>query len=62
VRGGPPASPSTPHVRDPAGSLVEIDHSGADRPPDDIRAQVKPLWGFNEQDGEQMSPRLFVPE
>jgi catechol 2,3-dioxygenase-like lactoylglutathione lyase family enzyme len=50
------------YVRDPAGNLVEIDHSGADRLPDDIRSQITPLWGFNEQDDEQMSARLFVPE
>jgi catechol 2,3-dioxygenase-like lactoylglutathione lyase family enzyme len=50
------------YVRDPAGNLVEIDHSGAGRLPDDIRSQIKPLWGFNEQDDEQMSARLFVPE
>jgi catechol 2,3-dioxygenase-like lactoylglutathione lyase family enzyme len=50
------------YVRDPAGNLVEIDHYGADRLPDDLRAQVKPLWDFNAQDDEQMSARLFVPE
>jgi catechol 2,3-dioxygenase-like lactoylglutathione lyase family enzyme len=50
------------YVRDPAGNLVEIDHSGADRLPEDIRAQIKPLWDFNAQDDEQMSARLFVPE
>jgi len=50
------------YVRDPAGNLVEIDHHGADRLPDDLRAQVKPLWDFNPQDDEQMSARLFVPE
>jgi catechol 2,3-dioxygenase-like lactoylglutathione lyase family enzyme len=50
------------YVRDPAGNLVEIDHDGADRLPEDIRAQVKPLWDFNPQDDQQMSARLFVPE
>jgi len=50
------------YVRDPAGNLVEIDHSGADRLPEDIRAQIKPLWDFNAQDDEQMSARLFVPK
>jgi catechol 2,3-dioxygenase-like lactoylglutathione lyase family enzyme len=50
------------YVRDPAGNLVEIDHDGADRLPDDLRAQIKPLWDFNPQDDEQMSARLFVPE
>jgi catechol 2,3-dioxygenase-like lactoylglutathione lyase family enzyme len=50
------------YVRDPAGNLVEIDQAGADRLPEDIRAQIKPLWDFNAQDDEQMSARLFVPE
>jgi catechol 2,3-dioxygenase-like lactoylglutathione lyase family enzyme len=50
------------YVRDPAGNLVEIDHDGADRLPDDIRSQIKPLWDFNPQDDDHMSARLFVPE
>ena len=50
------------YIRDPAGNLVEFDHLGKDRLPDDIRSQVKPLWEFNEQDDENMSGRLFVPE
>jgi len=50
------------YLRDPAGNLVEIDHYGIDRLPDDIRAQVKPLWEFNPQSGEQMQGRLFVPD
>jgi catechol 2,3-dioxygenase-like lactoylglutathione lyase family enzyme len=50
------------YIRDPAGNLVEIDHAGADRLPEDIRSQIKPLWDFNAQDDEQMSARLFVPE
>jgi len=49
------------YVRDPAGNLVEIDQDGVDRLPDDVRAQVKPLWDFNPQSDEQMSARLFVP-
>ena len=48
------------YVRDPAGNLVEIDHHGADRLPDDLRARLKPLWDFNPQSDEQMSARLFV--
>ena len=48
------------YVRDPAGNLVEIDQRGADRLPDDLRALLKPLWGFNEQSDEQMSARLYV--
>ncbi len=50
------------YVRDPAGNLVEIDHHGVDRLPDDLRAQLKGLWDFNAQDAEQMRARLFVPE
>jgi catechol 2,3-dioxygenase-like lactoylglutathione lyase family enzyme len=50
------------YVRDPAGNHVELDHHGADRLPDDLRAQLKGLWDFNPQDDEQMSARLFVPE
>jgi catechol 2,3-dioxygenase-like lactoylglutathione lyase family enzyme len=50
------------YVRDPAGNLVEIDHHGVDRLPDDLRAQLKGLWDFTAQDDEQMSARLFVPD
>jgi catechol 2,3-dioxygenase-like lactoylglutathione lyase family enzyme len=49
------------YVRDPAGNLVEIDHHGVDRLPDDLRARLKPLWGFHPQSDENMSGRLFVP-
>jgi catechol 2,3-dioxygenase-like lactoylglutathione lyase family enzyme len=49
------------YVRDPAGNLVEIDHHGVDRLPDDLRAQLKGLWEFNPQTDEHMSARLFVP-
>ena len=50
------------YVRDPAGNLVEFDHHGADRLPDDIRAQLKPLWESHPQSEEQLRGRLFVPE
>lgn len=50
------------YLRDPGGNLVEIDHHGVDRLPEDIRAQVKPLWEFNPQSDEQMQGRLFVPD
>lgn len=50
------------YVRDPAGNLLEIDHHGVDRLPDDLRAELKGLWEFNPQDDEQMSGRLFVPD
>lgn len=49
------------YVRDPAGNLVEIDHAGVDRLPDDLRAQLKHLWDFNPQDEENMRGCLFVP-
>ena len=49
------------YLRDPAGNLVELDHDGAERLPDDIRAQVKRLWDLNPQDEENMRGRLFVP-
>ena len=49
------------YVRDPAGNLVEIDHAGVDRLPDDLRAQLKQLWDFNAQTEENMRGRLFVP-
>jgi hypothetical protein len=50
------------YIRDPAGNLVEIDHYGVDRLPDDLRAQLKGLWDFNPQTEAQMQGRLFVPE
>jgi MFS family permease len=50
------------YLRDPGGNLVEIDQHGIDRLPEDIRAQVKPLWEFNPQSEEQMQGRLFVPD
>jgi catechol 2,3-dioxygenase-like lactoylglutathione lyase family enzyme len=49
------------YVRDPAGNLVEIDHLGVGRLPDDLRAQLKGLWDLNPQDEEHMQGRLFVP-
>ena len=48
------------YLRDPAGNLVEIDCHGAERLPDDIRAQLKALWDVHPQDEENMSGRLFV--
>ena len=50
------------YLRDPAGNLVEIDHAGKDRLPEDLRSQVMPLWEFNEQSDANMAGRLFVPE
>jgi catechol 2,3-dioxygenase-like lactoylglutathione lyase family enzyme len=48
------------YVRDPAGNLVEIDHHGVDRLPDDLRALLRGLWDFNPQSDENMRARLFV--
>ncbi len=50
------------YVRDPAGNLVEIDHYGVDRLPDDLRARLKALWELNPQSDENMRGRLFVPD
>jgi catechol 2,3-dioxygenase-like lactoylglutathione lyase family enzyme len=50
------------YVRDPAGNLVEIDHHGVDRLPDDMRAQLKSVWELHPQSDEQMRGRLFVPD
>lgn len=49
------------YLRDPAGNLVELDQPGADRLPDDLRAQLKNLSDFNPQDDENLRGRLFVP-
>jgi len=49
------------YVRDPAGNLVEFDQAGADRLPDDLRAQLKHLSDFNPQSDENLRGRLFVP-
>ena len=48
------------YVRDPAGNLVEIDHHGVDRLPDDLRARLKQLWDLHPQSDENMAGRLFV--
>jgi catechol 2,3-dioxygenase-like lactoylglutathione lyase family enzyme len=50
------------YLRDPAGNLIEIDHHGVDRLPEDIREKLRPLWEFNPQSEEQMAGRLFVPD
>lgn len=48
------------YVRDPAGNLVEIDHHGVDRLPDDLRARLMGLWDLHPQTEEHMGARLFV--
>ena len=50
------------YLRDPAGKLVEIDHHGVQRLPEDMRGRLRGLWEFNPQSEEQMRGRLFVPE
>jgi catechol 2,3-dioxygenase-like lactoylglutathione lyase family enzyme len=50
------------YVRDPAGNLVEIDHHGVARLPDDLRAQLKGLWELHPQSDENMRARLCVPD
>ena len=50
------------YLRDPAGDLLEVNHHGVDRLPDDLLARLKGLWELNPQDDEQMSGRLFVPD
>jgi catechol 2,3-dioxygenase-like lactoylglutathione lyase family enzyme len=49
------------YVRDPAGNLMEVDHHGVERLPDDLRAQLKRLWDLNPQSDENLRGRLFVP-
>jgi catechol 2,3-dioxygenase-like lactoylglutathione lyase family enzyme len=50
------------YIRDPAGTLVEIDSPGVDRLPADMRERLKALWDFNAHTEEQMQARLFVPD
>ncbi len=49
------------YVRDPAGNLVELDQHGVARLPDELRAQLRPLWDINPQSEDNMRGRLFVP-
>src|SRR3954454_6871286 len=42
------------YLRDPGGNLVEIDHAGVDRLPEDIRAHLKGIWEINPQSEQQM--------
>ena len=50
------------YLRDPAGNLVEIDHHGVRRLPDDLRARVKRLPDLNPQSEENMRGRLFITD
>lgn len=47
-------------VRDPAGNLVEIDHHGVDRLPQNLRAQLRGLWDLHPQTEAEIQARLFV--
>jgi catechol 2,3-dioxygenase-like lactoylglutathione lyase family enzyme len=49
------------YLRDPAGNLVELDQSGVARLPEDIRAQLMPLWDLHDQTDDNLQGRLFVP-
>jgi catechol 2,3-dioxygenase-like lactoylglutathione lyase family enzyme len=49
------------YIRDPAANLVELDQAGADRLPDDMRAQLKSLSDFHPQTEQNLRGRLFVP-
>jgi catechol 2,3-dioxygenase-like lactoylglutathione lyase family enzyme len=49
------------YIRDPAGNLVELDQAGADRLPDEMRAQLKSLSDFHPQTEQNLRGRLFVP-
>jgi catechol 2,3-dioxygenase-like lactoylglutathione lyase family enzyme len=49
------------YIRDPAGNLMEVDHHGVERLPDDLRGQLKGLWESHPQSDENMRGRLFVP-
>jgi catechol 2,3-dioxygenase-like lactoylglutathione lyase family enzyme len=49
------------YLRDPAGNLLELDQAGAQRLPDDMRAQLKRIGDFHPQDEENTRGRLFVP-
>jgi catechol 2,3-dioxygenase-like lactoylglutathione lyase family enzyme len=49
------------YLRDPSDNLVELDFHGADRLPQDIRAQLVELTELNPQSDENLRGRLFVP-
>jgi catechol 2,3-dioxygenase-like lactoylglutathione lyase family enzyme len=49
------------YVRDPAGNLVELDMSGADRLSPALRAELTGLWDFHPQSEDNLRGRLFVP-
>jgi catechol 2,3-dioxygenase-like lactoylglutathione lyase family enzyme len=48
------------YVRDPAGNLVEFDHHGVDRLPEDMRAELKAVREINPQTDANLRGRLFV--
>jgi catechol 2,3-dioxygenase-like lactoylglutathione lyase family enzyme len=48
------------YLRDPSGNLLELDYEGAGSLPEDIRAELRPLWDFRTQSEDNMSARLFL--
>jgi catechol 2,3-dioxygenase-like lactoylglutathione lyase family enzyme len=48
------------YLRDPAGNLLEVDHHGVDRLPEDLRLICRPLWDVHPQSDENMRSRLYV--
>jgi catechol 2,3-dioxygenase-like lactoylglutathione lyase family enzyme len=49
------------YLRDPAGNLVELDFAGAQRLPEELRAQLVALADLHPQSDENLRGRLFVP-
>jgi catechol 2,3-dioxygenase-like lactoylglutathione lyase family enzyme len=50
------------YLRDPARNLVEADHHGVERMPEDLRRVLKPLWETHPQTEENMRSQLFVSQ
>jgi len=48
------------YLRDPAGNLVEVDHHGVDRLPQDLRQRCTPLSDVHPQSEKNMLSRLYV--
>jgi catechol 2,3-dioxygenase-like lactoylglutathione lyase family enzyme len=49
------------YLRDPVGNLFEVDCPGVGRLPQDIRAEIRPLWELHPQTEDNLRGRLFVP-
>lgn len=50
------------YLRDPAGNLVEADHHGVGRLPEELRQRCRPLWEAHPQSDDNMRSRLFFDE